>query len=229
MACPRATRVAIVGRRGLTGIAVHRSAPSLQAWSGERAGHPGRAAPHRHAAMTEREDPWRRPAHPALGCCADASGARAGSRRGSIAALLALLAVGIGTTAAVALGVDAGLALATLKSHHAWLLGFVAGAPVMASLLFMAVYALAVAVSVPGLAVLTVIGGYLFGWLEGSAYVLVATTPAATGLFLVAQSALGAPLRARAGPALLRFAEEFRDHAASYVFVLHLVPIFPYA
>jgi uncharacterized membrane protein YdjX (TVP38/TMEM64 family) len=179
--------------------------------------------------MTEREDPWRRPAHPALGCCADASGARAGSRRGSIAALLALLAVGIGTTAAVAFGVDAGFALATLKSHHAWLLGFVAGAPVMASLLFMAVYALAVAVSVPGLAVLTVIGGYLFGWLEGSAYVLVATTPAATGLFLVAQSALGAPLQARAGPALLRFAEGFRDHAASYVFVLHLVPIFPYA
>ena len=73
------------------------------------------------------------------------------------------------------------------------------------------------------------IGGYLFGWLEGSAYVLVATTLAATGVFLVARSALGAPLRARAGPSLLRFAEGFRDHAASYVFVLHLVPIFPYA
>jgi uncharacterized membrane protein YdjX (TVP38/TMEM64 family) len=177
--------------------------------------------------MMEREDPLRRSAHPAPGCGADGPGAPAGSRRGSSAALLALLA--LGTTAAVAFGFDAGLALAALKTHHAWLLGFVAGAPVVASLLFMAVYALAVAISVPGLALLTVIGGYLFGWLEGSAYVLVATTLAATGVFLVAQSALGVPLRARAGPSLLRFAEGFRDHAASYVFVLHLVPIFPYA
>lgn len=179
--------------------------------------------------MTEREDRLRRPADPASQCCHDGSEARPGLRRASLAVLVALLAVGIGIAAAVAFGVDAGLALAALKTHHAWLLGFVAGAPVVASLLFMAVYALAVAVSVPGLALLTVIGGYLFGWLEGSAYVLVATTLAATGVFLVARSALGEPLRARAGPVLLRFAEGFRDHAASYVFVLHLVPIFPYA
>ena len=93
----------------------------------------------------------------------------------------------------------------------------------------MAIYALAVAVSVPGLALLTVIGGYLFGWLEGSTYVLVATTLAASAVFLVARSAFGEPLRARAGPSLVRFAEAFRSNAPSYVFVLHLVPIFPYA
>jgi uncharacterized membrane protein YdjX (TVP38/TMEM64 family) len=179
--------------------------------------------------MTEREDPVRVDAHPALGYRPEESGARAESRRGGIAVLLGLLAIGVGTTAALAFGVDARVALAALKTHHAWLLGFVAGAPVTASLLFMAVYALAVAVSVPGLALLTVIGGYLFGWIEGSAYVLVATTLAATGVFLVARSVLGEPLRARAAPALLRFADRFRDHAASYVFVLHLVPIFPYA
>jgi uncharacterized membrane protein YdjX (TVP38/TMEM64 family) len=179
--------------------------------------------------MTEREDPLRPAAPAAQGCGPDERGARAGARRAGMAALLALLAVGIGITAALALGVDAKLALAALNTHHAWLLGFVAGAPVTASLLFMAVYALAVAVSVPGLALLTVIGGYLFGWIEGSAYVLVATTLAASGVFLLARSVLGEPLRARSGPGLLRFAEGFRDHAGSYVFVLHLVPIFPYA
>ena len=73
------------------------------------------------------------------------------------------------------------------------------------------------------------IGGYLFGWLEGTAYVLVATTLAATAVFMLARSALGAPLRARAGPSLSRFAEGFRNDALSYVFLLHLVPIFPYA
>jgi uncharacterized membrane protein YdjX (TVP38/TMEM64 family) len=76
---------------------------------------------------------------------------------------------------------------------------------------------------------LTVVGGYLFGWIEGSAYVLIATTLAATAVFMLARSALGEPLRARAGPSLVRFADGFRSNAVSYVFVLHLVPIFPYA
>ena len=143
-----------------------------------------------------------------------------------IGALLALLVCGTG---ALALGVDPGVVLALLREHHYWLLGFVAGAPIAASLLFMAIYALAVAISVPGIALLTVVGGYLFGWIEGSAYVLIATTLAATAVFMLARSALGEPLRARAGPSLVRFADGFRSNAVSYVFVLHLVPIFPYA
>jgi uncharacterized membrane protein YdjX (TVP38/TMEM64 family) len=146
-----------------------------------------------------------------------------------VAVLLALLALAIGAGLAVALGFDARMALGAVRTHNVRLLGFVAGAPVMASLLFMAVYALAVATSVPGLAVLTVIGGYLFGWLGGTTYVVIAATLAATAVFVLARSAIGEPLRARAGPSLLRFAEGFRNHALSYVFVLHLVPIFPYA
>ena len=140
-----------------------------------------------------------------------------------------LVALLVGATATAALSFDPDWLLGLMREHHHRLLGFVAGAPVTASLLFMVVYALAVAISVPGLAVLTVVGGYLFGWLEGSAYVLIATTLAATAVFVLARSAIGEPLRARAGPSMVRFAEAFRSDALSYVFVLHLVPIFPYA
>jgi len=151
----------------------------------------------------------------------------AGSRPGIvIGALLGLL---VCSGAAVVLGFEPDVVLGFVREHHYWLLGFVAGAPIAASLLFMAIYALAVAISVPGIALLTVIGGYLFGWIEGSAYVLIATTLAATAVFMLARSALGEPLRARAGPSLVRFADGFRSNALSYVFVLHLVPIFPYA
>jgi uncharacterized membrane protein YdjX (TVP38/TMEM64 family) len=166
---------------------------------------------------------------PAAGLPPDGSGPRGNHGRGSVVVILAVLVLLTGAGVAFALGLDGRLALGALRTHHHWLLGFVAAAPILASLLFMAIYALAVAVSVPGLALLTVIGGYLFGWLEGSVYVLLATTLAASAVFLVARSALGAPLRARAGPSLVRFAEAFRNHAPSYVFVLHLVPIFPYA
>jgi uncharacterized membrane protein YdjX (TVP38/TMEM64 family) len=150
-----------------------------------------------------------------------------GGRGGIVAG--ALVALVVGAAAAFALGFGSDTLLAFVRAHHHWLLGFVAGAPVMASLLFMAIYALMVAIAVPGLAVLTVLGGYLFGWLSGTAYVLVATTLAATAVFVLARSAIGGPLRARAGPSLVRFADAFRSNALSYVFVLHLVPIFPYA
>jgi uncharacterized membrane protein YdjX (TVP38/TMEM64 family) len=144
-------------------------------------------------------------------------------------AILALLTLLIGAGVGAAFGLDARLATDALRQHHHLLLGFVADAPVLAPFLFMAIYAALIAVSVPGGALLTVVGGYLFGWLQGSAYVLVATMLAATAVFVLARSAFGNRLRARAGPSLVRFAESFRANALSYVFVLHLVPIFPSA
>jgi uncharacterized membrane protein YdjX (TVP38/TMEM64 family) len=140
-----------------------------------------------------------------------------------IASLLGLM------VASLALGFDADVALDLLRRHHGWLLGFVAGAPTLASILFMAIYAAAVALSVPGVAILTVIGGYLFGWFHGTALVLVAVTVGASAVFLLTRSALGDGVLTRAGPALQRFAEGFRRNALSYGFVLNLVPIFPYA
>jgi uncharacterized membrane protein YdjX (TVP38/TMEM64 family) len=131
--------------------------------------------------------------------------------------------------ALLVLGFDSRTALDLLRRHHGWLLGFVAGAPALASMLFMVIYAAAVAVSVPGVAILTVIGGYLFGWFQGTALVLVAATIGASAVFVLTRSALGDGVRARAGPMLQRFAEGFRRHALSYGFALNLVPIFPYA
>jgi uncharacterized membrane protein YdjX (TVP38/TMEM64 family) len=151
-----------------------------------------------------------------------------GNRRASLA-LLAVASMLAATLAPLALGLDLQLTLQLLREHHNWLLGFVGGAPVLASMLFMVVYAAAVAISVPGVAILTVIGGYLFGWFHATALVLIAATVSACAVFLLTRSALGDRLRARAGPAVQRFAAGFRRNALSYGFVLNLVPIFPYA
>ena len=50
----------------------------------------------------------------------------------------------------------------------------------------------------------------------------------AVAVFLIARTALGEPLRARAGPWLARMEQGFRDNALSYLLVLRLVPIFPF-
>ncbi len=151
-----------------------------------------------------------------------------GNRQGSIALLTVACMLGA-AIASLALGLDLEPALELVREHHSWLLGFVTGAPVLASLLFMVIYAAAVAISVPGVAVLTVIGGYLFGWFHGTALVLIAATVGASAVFLLTRSAFGDRLRARAGPAVQRFAQGFRRNALSYGFVLNVVPFFPYA
>jgi uncharacterized membrane protein YdjX (TVP38/TMEM64 family) len=150
--------------------------------------------------------------------------------RGSLLSLagLVLLLVG-GAVGAIALGLDGQLGLDAILQHHARLAGFVSGKPLLASLLFMGLYAFGVAISLPGVQILAVIGGWLFGWLHGTIYVAVAGTIAASAVFLLARSALAQSLRERAGPAVQRFAAGFRDNAPSLVFVLHLVPLFPYA
>jgi uncharacterized membrane protein YdjX (TVP38/TMEM64 family) len=145
----------------------------------------------------------------------------------SMIALLALLLGGIG--AMVGLGLDGQLGLEAVRRHHAVLAGFVSGEPLLASLLFIAAYGLGVAISLPGVQILAVIGGWLFGWLHGTIYVAIAATVAGSIVFLLARTALGQSLRERAGPTLQTFAAGFRDHAPSYVFVLHLVPVLPYA
>lgn len=140
--------------------------------------------------------------------------------------LLGLLIVAV--PVAVAITVDGEMGLDALRRHQLDLLRFVVSEPVLAALIFMAAYALAVATSLPGIALLTMLGGFLFGWVEGTIYVLLAATISSTAMFMFARSALAEAIRSRAGTIVGRFAAGFRRHALSFVFVLHLVPIFPY-
>ena len=85
-----------------------------------------------------------------------------------------------------------------------------------------------IALSVPGGAILTIAGGFLFGIVPGTLLVLVGATVGATIVFLIARTALGDALRAKAGPRIRRMEEGFRRDALSYLLVLRLIPIFPF-
>jgi len=99
---------------------------------------------------------------------------------------------------------------------------------VLSVLVYIAFYICVVALSLPGAFVLTTAAGLLFGcWLGGVAAVVGATV-GATLLFLVARSALGEGLTARAGPWLAKLREGFKEDALSYLLFLRLVPAFPF-
>lgn len=129
---------------------------------------------------------------------------------------------------AFALGVDDYLSFEALRQNRMMLLDFVAGRPLVAPLLFVVLYAVAVALSLPGALILTLAGGFMFGTLQATVLVVIGATIGACAIFLIARSALGDVLRAKAGPWLGRMEAGFRENAMSYLLVLRLIPLFPF-
>ncbi len=118
------------------------------------------------------------------------------------------------------------LTFAALAENRAWLCGLVARWGAGAALVYVLIYAVIVALSVPGGAILTIAGGYLFGtWLGGACAVIGATAGAAC-IFLAARAGLTGLVR-RAGR-FDKLEAGFRANAFSYLLVLRLVPLFPF-
>lgn len=141
------------------------------------------------------------------------------------APILLLLA---GLAAAWAYGVPDILSCASLRDNRAWLLAGVAEHSVLALLLFFVVYTVAVALSLPGGAVMTIAGGFLFGAVQATVAAVLAATLGAAILFVAARSAFADLLRARVGPWLDKIRSEFSAEGFGYLLFMRLVPIFPF-
>lgn len=141
---------------------------------------------------------------------------------------LPLVIVAAGLCAGYAAGLQHYLSLDLLAERRSDLKTFVAAHETASALLFVAVYTLSVAFSFPAASVLTIIGGFLFGWLAGGALTAVAATAGATLIFLAARTAFGEVLKRRAGSTLDRLAAGFEGDAFSYLLALRLAPVFPF-
>ena len=120
------------------------------------------------------------------------------------------------------------LSLETLVRHRAAIDGFVAARYGLAITTFVAIYVAAVALSIPGAAILTITGGVLFGWLIAGFAAIVGATAGATIVFLIARGACGETILRRAGPLAEKLAQGFRADAFHYLLFLRLVPVFPF-
>jgi len=141
--------------------------------------------------------------------------------------LLPVALILVALAAAFGLGLDRYLTLAALKENRAALAAFVETNLAAALAIYIAAYAVAVAISLPGAAILTILGGLLFG-LWGTIPTVIAATLGATAVFIAARTAFGATLRSRASGWLARFEKGFAEDAFSYLLVLRLVPLFPF-
>lgn len=141
---------------------------------------------------------------------------------------LPLAVVAIGLALSYYFGLQDYLSLAVLAEKRDALNALVAENRLWAALTYMLVYILAVAFSLPAASLLTVFGGFLFGWLLGGALTAVAATIGASIIFLAARTAFGDVLRKKAGPFLSRLADGFDENAFGYLFVLRLAPVLPF-
>jgi len=127
----------------------------------------------------------------------------------------------------VAVGGHHYLTFAALAENRDWLSSLVQRWGFVAAFFYIAVYALLVALSVPGSAVLTIAGGFLFGTWLGTLCAVLGATLGATGIFLATRAGLGGLAR-RAGPLVGKLEAGFRADAFNYLLVLRLVFIFPF-
>ena len=130
--------------------------------------------------------------------------------------------------AVFASGVHRHISLETLVRHRMAIDAFLADHAVTAVGVFVAIYIVVVALSIPGALFLSISGGVLFGTLIGGLANVVGATIGATVIFLIARSACGENLVRRAGPLACKLAEGFRADAFSYLLFLRLVPAFPF-
>ncbi len=141
---------------------------------------------------------------------------------------LPLVIIATALAAFFALGGPQYISLDSLRDNQEFLKAFVADNYLIAIVGFVALYAVLVAISVPGAGFLSIFSGFLFGVKTGVPAVVIGATIGATIIFLIARSALGSGLAAKAGPFMRKFEKGLKENELSYLFILRLVPIFPF-
>lgn len=127
------------------------------------------------------------------------------------------------------LGLYEYFSLASLQNNRTYLEDAVKTNYMRAVLIFMAVYAAIIALGMPGVPPLTMVGGFLFGFLPCVVYASISATVGTTISFFVIRYVLGNLIRGKYAQKLERFNEKIASHGtASYLLTLQLMGVIPY-
>jgi pyruvate/2-oxoglutarate dehydrogenase complex dihydrolipoamide dehydrogenase (E3) component/uncharacterized membrane protein YdjX (TVP38/TMEM64 family) len=120
------------------------------------------------------------------------------------------------------------LTLESFKARQSMLAAYVAGNPWQSALAFFAVYVAVAATSFPGAAILTLVGGAIFGFWYGLLIVSFASSVGATLAFLSSRFLLRDWVQGKFGDRLKSINEGVEKDGPFYLFALRLVPLFPF-
>lgn len=141
---------------------------------------------------------------------------------------LPLGVIGVALAAFFGLGLQRYFTLDSLAANQTAIKAFAEDNLGLSMLAIIAIYAAVTAISFPGAAVMTLLAGFILGTLYGGISVVIGATIGATIIFLAGRSAAGDVLARRGGDAVARLEAGFAKNALSYLFILRLVPLFPF-
>jgi uncharacterized membrane protein YdjX (TVP38/TMEM64 family) len=120
------------------------------------------------------------------------------------------------------------LTITELKARREMLLAYTETHYGLAVLLFILVYCLQTGLSLPGAAILSLGGGFVFGVLPATLYVNIGATTGATLAFLSSRYLFREGIEKRYGDRIRPIQEGFAKNAFYYLLTLRLIPFFPF-
>ncbi len=126
------------------------------------------------------------------------------------------------------MGLDQYLTLGALKEGHGKFAAMQAQSPVLVTLISFVLYIVVVALSLPGATIMGLAMGALFGLGLGTLLVSFASTIGATLAFLTSRYLLRDYVQHHFGDKLKRINAGMAKDGALYLFMLRLVPAFPF-
>jgi len=142
--------------------------------------------------------------------------------------LIVLLAFVIGFALFFKYDLHEKLTLDSIKGSQQQFKTFYENSPVQTIGLFASIYIISTALSLPGAAILTLLGGALFGVVTGTIIISFASTIGATLAFLAARFVLRDSVQGRFKKQLTTINEGIEKEGAFYLFTLRLIPLFPF-
>ncbi len=142
---------------------------------------------------------------------------------------IVVLCLLIAIVAAIRLsGAHTYLTVENLRQHKELLQQFIGAHYALSVLVYLSVYIVTVAFSLPGATVLTLAGGFLFHLFPGIIYVIVGATLGAIISFLLSRYILGNAIQKKYAAQLQRFNRELDENGHLYLLTVRFIPVFPF-
>jgi uncharacterized membrane protein YdjX (TVP38/TMEM64 family) len=121
------------------------------------------------------------------------------------------------------------LTMNSLKEHKTYLESSVQESYAKSVVLYVLVYIAIIALGMPGVPLLTMLGGFLFGFIPATLYAIIGATTGSTVSFLVIRYFLSNLIRGKYAAKLETFNEKVRSYGlVNYLLTMQLMGVIPY-
>jgi uncharacterized membrane protein YdjX (TVP38/TMEM64 family) len=118
--------------------------------------------------------------------------------------------------------------LERLKNDRAWLMELVDKNYISSVFVYLLFFVLIIAIGIPAVGPLTLLGGFLFGVWFGLVYALIGAIVGVTTLFLIVRYIIANTIRRRYAAQLNQFNTRVHSYGYSYLLTMHLMSVVPY-